>query len=124
MYHSNQDEITYWMICAHPLFRFPVFVMGILGGLQVLRAQSNWEKFEDPNQNRNILHILIPWGFCGKREQSATDKVEDESLNKKKNINIWRKRVDISAAFYILILVSLSATQAVLEANYTGTGIL
>ena len=112
------------MICAHPLFRFPVFVMGILGGLQVLRAHNNWETFEDPNLNRNILHILIPWGYCNKIEQSGTDKIEDESLNKKKSIKIWRSRVDISATFYILILVSLSVTQAVLEAKYTGTGIL
>ena len=112
------------MICAHPLFRFPVFVMGILGGLQVLRAHNNWETFEDPNLNRSILHILIPWGCCSKREQSGKDKMDDESLNKKNSIAIWKNRVDISATFYILILLSLSVTQAVLEAKYTGAGIL
>lgn len=112
------------MICAHPLFRFPVFVMGILGGLQVLRAHNNWETFEDPNLNRNILHILIPWGCCSKTEHSGTDKMENEALKKEMSINIWRKHVDISATFYILILVSLSVTQAFLEAKYTGTGIL
>ena len=98
--------------------------MGILGGSQVLRAHNNWKTFEDPNINKNILHILIPWGCFSKNEQSGTDKTDDETLNKKESIRIWRNRVDISAAFYILILVSLSVTQAVLEAKYTGRGIL
>ena len=46
-------------------FRLPVFLMGVLGGLQVLRAHLDWENFEDPNLNKNLIHTFIPWG-CGK----------------------------------------------------------
>ena len=130
------------MLCAHPLFRLPVFVMGMFGGLQVLRAHNNWENFQDPNLNNNILHILFPWGCCGRKtasetkgketesseaegketESSETVVKDDKSLNMKQSIKIWSKRVDVSTVLYVLIIASLAVTQAVLEAKYTGIG--
>ena len=110
------------MLCAHPLFRMPVFMMGVLGGLQVLRARRSWESFEDPNLNKNILHVIFPWGYTSKNDSTETNEKIDTQLKMKHSINVWSKRVDVCSILYVLILVSLTVTQAALEAKYTGIG--
>ena len=42
--------------------RLPVFVMGIIAGLQKLREVNN-EKFSDPNLSKLFLHDVLPWGI-------------------------------------------------------------
>ena len=110
------------MLCAHPLFRMPVFMMGVLGGLQVLRARRSWETFEDPNLNKNILHIIFPWGFRSNNDCTETNEKIDAPSNMKFSVNVWTKRVDVCSILYVFILVSLTVIQAVLEAKYTGIG--
>ena len=110
------------MTTAHPLFRLPVFLMGVLGGLQVLRAHSDWDNFEDPNLNKNILHTIHPWG-CGKSkccsETNKTEKtMKKTSIDKAKSKKIWRKRVDFSAFLYVLILTSLCVAKVALDITY------
>ena len=100
----------------------PVFMMGVLGGLQVLRARRSWESFEDPNLNKNILHVIFPWGYRSKNDSTETNGKNDTQLNMKHSINVWSKRVDVCSILYVLILVSLTVTQAALEAKYTGIG--
>ena len=112
----------YWMLCGHPLFRMPVFMMGVLGGLQVLRARRSLENFEDPNLNKNILHVIFPWGYSSKNDCSEINGKNDTRLNMKNSVNVWSKRVDACSLFYILSLASLTVTQAVLEAKYTVIG--
>ena len=81
------------MVTAHPVIRLPIFLMGVLAGLQVLRAHSDWENFEDPNLDKNILHSLVPWG-CGK-SIGGSKKEEQERLitpakvDKEKATKIW-----------------------------------
>ena len=110
------------MATAHPLLRLPVFLMGVLGGLQVLRAHSDWENFEDPNLDKNLLHSLIPWG-CGK-SKSCSKKGKDKTIaksrkiDKQKSMKIWKKRVEFSALLYVTILTSLCVTKVVLDVLY------
>ena len=110
------------MTTAHPLFRFPVFLMGVLGGLQVLRAHSDWNNFEDPNLNKNLLHTVQPWG-CGKSKCCSKKKKEEAitkkaSVDKEKSKKIWRKRVDFSAFLYVAILTGLCVTKVALDIVY------
>ena len=97
-------------------------MMGVLGGLQVLRARRNWESFKDPNLNKNILHVIFPWGYRSKDDRTEANEKSDMQLNKEHSVNVWRKRVDVCSILYVLILVSLTVTQATLEAKYTGIG--
>ena len=110
------------MLCAHPLFRMPVFMMGVLGGLQVLRARRSWKSFEDPNLNKNILHVIFPWGYRSTNDSNKINEKNDTPLNMEYSVNVWSKRVDVCSIVYVLILVSLTVTQSVLEAKYTGIG--
>ena len=97
-------------------------MMGVLGGLQVLRARRSWESFKDPNLDKNILHVIFPWGYRSKDDWSETNERSDTQLNMKHSVNVWSKRVDVCSSLYVLILVSLTVTQATLEAKYTGIG--
>ena len=110
------------MATAHPLFRLPVFLMGILGGLQVLRAHANWDSFEDPNLNKNVLHSVQPWGCDKPKSCSKMNKkegmTEKASVDKDKSEKIWRNRVNFSACFYVGILTSLCITKVILDIVY------
>ena len=96
--------------------------MGVLGGLQVLRANSDWENFEDPNLSKNLLHTFIPWG-CGK-SKCCSKKTEDEILtkatktDKQKSMKIWKRRVEFSTVLYVAILTTLCVTKVVLDVLY------
>ena len=110
------------MVTAHPLVRFPVFLMGVLGGLQVLRAHDNWEKFEDPNINKTLFHVVLPCSCCSK-SCCCTKKRDDEketskTVTKEKCMKIWRKRVDFSAFLYTGFLTALVVTQVALGITY------
>ena len=112
------------MVTAHPLVRFPVFLMGVLGGLQVLRAHDNWDKFEDPNINKTLFHVVLPCSCCSKsccctKKIDAKDKTS-KSVTKEKCVKIWRKRVDFSAFLYTGFLTALVVTQVALGITYGG----
>ena len=114
-----QGEI-YWMTTAHPIFRFPVFLMGMLGGLQVLRAYQDREtSFHDPNLNKNLLHCILPWGWgssCCKKK-SSTRKGSSE-LTKESVAKIWKRRVDFNAFLYVGFLSALTLTKVALDVVY------
>ena len=96
--------------------------MGVLGGLQVLRAHSDWENFDDPNLSKNLLHALIPWG-CGK-SKSCSKKAKDKTIaktmkiDKQKSMKIWKKRVEFSTLLYVAILTALCVTNVTLDVLY------
>ena len=52
--------------------------MGILGGLQMERARSHWENFEDPTMNKNLIFTLVPWS--GEILKLASKKDGDETV--------------------------------------------
>ena len=114
-----QEEI-YWMVTAHPLVRFPIFLMGMLAGLQVLRAHGKWEDFEDPNINKSLLYTLQPWGTAKTRcyEKEEEKKTSSTKICKEDSIKIWRKRVDFNSFTYIGFLTALIVTQVALDIKY------
>ena len=108
------------MVTAHPLARLPVFLMGMLSGLQVLRAHSKWDDFEDPNLSNNLLHTLQPWK-CGRTLFSSKckkDTISTRKPSKEESRTIWRKRVDFNAFIYSGFLTAIIVTQVVLDAKY------
>ena len=114
---------------AHPLFRLPVFLMGVLGGLQVLQAHSDWENFEDPNLHKNLLHTFIPWSCvktkCSSKTKNENAIVKNSPAFKEKSMKTWKRRVDFSSLFYIGILSALCITNAIQDIYYGCTeGIL
>ena len=108
------------MTTAHPIFRFPVFLMGMLGGLQVLRAYQDREtSFHDPNLNKNLAHCILPWGWgssCCKKK-SVTKKGSSE-LTKESVAKIWKRRVDFNAFLYVGFLSALVVTKVTLDLVY------
>ena len=103
---------VYFTSTSHPLVRFPIFLMGMLAGLQVLRAHKDKEIFEDPNISKNLLHTLLPWGFgcCTKQEEKTTQRLSTERRTK-----IWRKRVDFNAFLYVGFLLFLAIAKIPLD---------
>lgn len=95
--------------------RFPVFLMGILGGLQVLRAHQNHDSFDDPNLCTNLLHTLLPWGSdcCRKQGKDSGKKQSIEEQTK-----IWRTRLDFNAFIYVGFLITLTVTKLALDLNF------
>ena len=75
----------------------PVFVMGIIAGLQKLREVSN-EKFSDPNLSKPFLHDIIPWGITSSSPEP--NDMDEETRTRK-----WRARIYGS---FILIAAAVS----------------
>ena len=101
-----------------------MFLMGVLGGLQVLRAQKS-QTFKDPNLRKNLFHSILPWG-CGTSKCCRRKKKKDSELaveiTEDQREKIWRKRTDFSAVFYVVFLLTLTVTKIVLDVKYGGKG--
>ena len=107
------------MVTAHPVIRLPIFLMGVLAALQVLKAHSDWENFEDPNLDKHILHSLVPWG-CGKsifgsKNEEQEKLISPAKVDKEKATKIWRRRVDFSAFLYVVLLTTLCSIKVALD---------
>ena len=113
------------MTTAHPIVRFPVFLMGVLGGLQVLRAHKNGNSFKDPNLSKNLFHSILPWG-CGTSKCCRKNKEKDSESAIGVTVDcprkIWRKRTDFSAFVYVGFLLALIITKIVLDVKHNGKG--
>ena len=119
-----QPDSLYWMTIAHPLIRIPVFLMGIFGGLQVLRAHPNQDTFRDPNLHKNFFYILLPWNCSnpcrGRKLCFCKNMMDNKYISIPKftircQQNIWRRRVDFSAFIYVTLLLVLTFTQMTLD---------
>ena len=80
------------MCYGHPIVVFPVFVMGMLGGLQVLRVFSRMEAFEDYIVTSSLLHTVLPYGLAA---DYPIPLKHDERQR------LWRNRVDFNVGLYI-----------------------
>ena len=71
----------------------PVFVMGILSGLQRIR-EADKEDFTDENLSKNFVHDILPWGLssCGEIDQENKE-------------NKWRWRVERSSFIIIMAIL-------------------
>ena len=84
-------------ISRHPIVRMPVFVMGIIAGLQKIR-EVNQEQFSDPNLSKIFLHDIIPWGVVSCWKESGDMGVE-------KRTRKWIHRVYLA---FLIITASVS----------------
>ena len=101
---------SYWISYANPLVRFPVFLMGMLGGTQVVRAHIHQENFQDPNLYNSLLHTIFPWR-CYSRKCCHRLGNNDETTAVAENYQrqtIWRRRVDFNACLYFGLLCTLT----------------
>ena len=92
----------FWPLTANPLSRLPVFVMGIIAGLQNLREKDEDYGFVDPNLHQSILHCLFPWGLHENYKRLPLH--ESQANNRKYEAQIWRRRVDLSTLIIILLM--------------------
>ena len=112
-YNFQDGQFSYSCYCvstAHPLVRFPVFLMGMLGGIQVLRAHIHKENFQDPNLQNSRLHTIFPWR-CYSRKCCHRAGNNDETtvvLENDQRQAIWRRRVDFNAVLYCGLLCALT----------------
>jgi len=93
---------AFWAATAWPVSRLPVFIMGMLAGIQELRYREDPDGFLDPNVNQIFLHDWIPWGFCWTKKQ-----LENAKPTKERTERIWRRRVDLNT-FLITFLIVLT----------------
>lgn len=84
-------------IARNPMLRMPVFVMGILSGLQKIREEDE-DNFTDQNLSKNFIHDILPWGIFYNKK--CTKDLYQESKEIK-----WRWRVDRNSLFIILYLL-------------------
>ena len=101
---------------AHPVIRFPVFLMGVLAGLQVSRANQSWELFEDPNIERSLLYTLLPINFYGNMCNKKPVKVIAKSQpNMDECRRIWRRRTDLNGILFIVVLLAIILSNVALN---------
>ena len=105
------------MSTAHPVIRFPVFLMGILGGLQVLRFNKD-QVYHNSNMHKNLFTTLLPFNKFSKPGENILENCSD-TIN-----NLWRKRVDFNAFLYLICLLLLISTRFIADLFYPENEIL
>ena len=93
--------------------------MGVLGGLQVLRAHNN-KNFVDPNVSKNLFYSIVPYNFKSETSHASIDKMKNNTHLDSLSImeKIWRRRVDFNASVYIGMLCTLPIISFLLDTNY------
>ena len=89
-------------LAMNPVSRLPVFLMGIMAGLQNIRHAENPDEYIDPNLHRLWIHNILPWGVLG---GNKTFKKLDAEQEKEEEVKVWRKRVDQGAGAIFLYIV-------------------
>ena len=114
---GSKQGTCYWISIANPFVRVPVFMMGMLGGIQVLRAHIHKENFQDPNLYNGLMHTIFPWRFYSSICYHSTGNNDETTavLENDQRQNIWRRRVDFNAGLYCGLLCVLATTHKILQ---------
>ena len=77
------------MTTAQPIIRLPLFIMGVIGGLQVLRYY-NKKSYKDENLDKNLFYTIFPWHWSSNSE--IIEKLQDSEAPSKPESPriIWR----------------------------------
>ena len=102
------------ILYVHPLFRIPVFIMGISAGLLTLRGE------EYPHNKTGYLHFLFPWKISNKSEEITLPLLENastktESTTKSSSLP-WGQITDLSSIIICLAII-YEAVRTLLELN-------
>ena len=71
--------------------------MGMLGGLQVLRAHNHNQTFEHPNLFQNLLHTILPRRCSSEKNYTMKEEEKAPLIENPGPKKTWRKRVDFNA---------------------------
>jgi peptidoglycan/LPS O-acetylase OafA/YrhL len=88
---ASSSEQMMKVTTAHPIFRLPVFMMGVAAGLVRLRQE------DDPYIGRRFLHCLLPWGFSAPSRPPTLTQEEKEA--------VWTRRVDTGVVCLVAFVV-------------------
>ena len=111
------------MSTAHPIVRFPLFIMGVAAGLQVLRYH-NKKSYKDEYLYRNLFHTIFPWTWRSQFE--SNEKLNDlEAPPKPESPRvIWRKRVDFIVGLIVTLLIFLIIFHKILDFYFSDNSIV
>ena len=100
MYFGFQSpDMAYWISTAHPISRFPVFVMGICGGVLHTRTSTQSDQDYFVRCDNSLLNFIFDTFPLPCRRLKWVNFSQISPLEKS-----WAQRVDINAAFYIFII--------------------
>ena len=88
----------------NPVSRLPVFLMGVMAGLQNIRRAQDQDNFNDPNLHRPWIHNLLLWGVTGENKTLRIPNSEQEEEDGDE-VKVWRKRVDQGSGTVFLYMV-------------------
>ena len=100
------------MILAHPMLRFPTFLMGMLGGLKVVRSHTSQEKLDIVSPSAFLFSCISSLGF--RKSRLFKRLAYDNSKNRKSEL-FWSKKVDTNALLYIGMLLTLVIVKFVVD---------
>ena len=100
------------MLLAHPVLRFPTFLMGMMGGLKVVRSHTNQEKLDTISPSAFFFSYISPLD-C--RKIRLFKRLADDNGKKSKNELFWSKKVDSNALLYIGMLLTLVIVKFVVD---------
>ena len=98
------------ILYVHPLFRIPVFIMGISAGLLTLRG------VEYPNNKTGYLHFLFPWKIANKSEEITLPSLESMTESTTNSFLSWEQITDLSSII-ICLTILYEFVRTVLELN-------
>ena len=100
-----------WAYTINPVSRLPVFLMGVIAGLQNIRHTEDQVEFIDPNLHRLWIHNILPWGVMGGNKTFKRLDVEQE---KEDAVKVWSKRVDQGSGLILVYTVGVMVTGVIL----------
>jgi peptidoglycan/LPS O-acetylase OafA/YrhL len=114
--------LSFWLATAWPVSRFPIFLMGVCGGILCNRYSANNENNGKPMPWFKNSGMFIPWDFffcqkdaselfCSKQQQQEQEKSEDEALTSKNEVNFEK-----TAYYQSFMLLGFTLVLTVIDA--------
>ena len=100
------------MILAHPVLRFPTFLMGMLGGLKVVRSHTNQQKLDIISPSAFLISYISSLCF---RKIRLFKRVSYNYGKNSKSELFWSQKVNTNALLYIGLLLTLVIVKFVID---------
>ena len=100
------------MLLAHPALRFPTFLMGMLGGLKVIRSHTKQERLDTISPMAFLLSYISSLDI--RKIRLFKRLAYDNDRNSKREL-FWSKKVDSNALLYIGMLFTLIMVKCMLD---------
>ena len=103
------------ILYVHPIFRIPVFIMGISAGLLTLRGE------EYLHNKTGYVHFLFPWKISNKSEEITLPLLEKACTKSKTesttNSSLSRGQITDLSSIIICLAIIYEAIRTILELN-------